>query len=362
MSDGSWSDAALVLYLTSHPWLARSLTLTRRLPPRDHALQQQQLPPITVSTQWSNAHRKQAGSTGRPSSAVHPVRSTSMPSTDLPPPLGLPRSISSPAATPAMETRSSSPSGSLPSSLPSSTSVSPTAPPSLPPPPLLYFLCGGRPLCLRFHTCPDYHNTSRRRASAMQKHSRPLTAAQHQRRLSSSALPTGPPPLYSSQPLDGCLVFLSTRDAMAAGSVLIAGIRPLLKRRKEGAGIKCDLLSSVTPFMVLGVDEKPQAEPAAEGAKQEERREKETEGQGKARESGAAAAVSDAIVPEAVKRAAVPSSARRLTADEGQILAADAGACGYVAVDLEQGSNVDEAVRLLLKAVHEDRETRMQTG
>ena len=234
LSDGCSSDQALVEFLTQSGWLAASSILQRRLPPRQpHKLP----PPIAISTQHSLHHKRSsrsdpAAAGNGTSGSVHPAPHTASTTATTAQANGhTPAAAANPTPTLTPSTSQSPPSSSPNSS---TSSIHPaTTPP--PPPPLLYFLCDTHPISVRFHTCPDYsHTITRRRASTLAKQARPHPAA-HSRRPSASAH-LGQP-VHCSAPLDGAVVFVSTRDCVVAGSVLIAGIRPLLKRRvKEGSG------------------------------------------------------------------------------------------------------------------------------
>ena len=264
LSDGCSSDTALVQFLTQPGWLAASSILQRRLPPRQpHKLP----PPISVSTQHALNRKRSsrsdpAGGIGV-SGSVHPApqpASTTASASNTP--------SASPSVTPT--TGHSPPSSSPVASTTSSSSSfngSPTAPP------LLYFLCDTHPISVRFHTCPDYSAITKRRASTLAKQARPHPSSHHRR---PSASAHNSQPIQSTSPLDGAIVFLSTRDALVAGSVLIAGIRPMLKRRVKdskavglaGSGSdkgrpvvgRVGAEGNMLPFVVVGLDEEREEE------------------------------------------------------------------------------------------------------
>ena len=292
LGDGAWPDAALLAFLTRHSWLSSSsCTLQRRRLPRN--FHPRTLPSITVSVH-PPTHRRSA------------LSNHSMPSMTPPPP---------PPHLSLQPIRRSSSARVAPSASSSSSSSS-SYYPGPPPAPLLSFALGSSQHTARFHMCPDYQPTSRRRASTLQQQTRP---ASHLRRSSRShvALPTVSGPLYSSHALDGCVVFVSTRDALSAGSALVGGIRPLLKRvgRAGGVGGRKDSIGSVMPFVIVGLDEG--------GGGKSGGRDGHWEGS--------------------------------LGDEEGRALAADCGACGFVRVDVESGKGMAEALKSLVLHVENER-------
>ena len=411
LSDGCSPDAALVEFLTQPGWLSSSALLQRRLPPRQpHKLP----PPITVTTQnplsRKRSSRSEAAGSNGGGSTVHPAPQS--PSAT---------SVSSSPATSLSVTTSAS------HSPPSSTSLLSSSPSSSPTsaslvPPLLYFLCDTHPICVRFHTCPDYSTLTKRRASTLAKQARPH-ATSHSRRPSASTHLSQP--IQSTSPLDGAIVFLSTRDALVAGSVLIAGIRPMLKRRlRDKAAVsggdgnrpavgRVGAEGNMLPFVVVGVEEgEGREEEAKTAAEESSHQRKSSSGRIQVhprltsdcdttkKESDSAtslsphsadsaplptvvaspstsphkdrkglakprASLSDSTEGRAsssvVERPNSSSSAvtqRKLGVDEGKGLAVDSGAVGYAAVDVKTGKAMDVALKQLVLAIRKDRQLR----
>ena len=111
-------------------------------------------------------------------------------------------------------------------------------------------------------------------------------------------------------------MFLHTRDAGAAGSALVGGIRPLLKRG-SGGGLGC-----VMPYVVVGL----RGEVGGGG-------EKGSGGAGGQEGEGGG------------------MGGKVLGVKEGECLAKDCGAVGYVQVDVTTGAGLDAAVRALVLAM-----------
>ena len=211
LSDGSCADAAFLSLLLRPHWLSSSSLLQRRLP---HRLARS-LPPLHVSAHPLPRNTPPSIARTRTPSPVSPLP-PSIPLSTLSPFTSLRRAPQvcpnpSPSVSP-VPSLSPSPPQLLSFLLPTTTSSPPSPSPSS--------SSSSCPYTLRFHLCPDYLPSSRRRTSSLLRHPPPIPT--HLRRHSRSPPPPPPPhPLYTSHPLDGCLVFLHTSNASTAGSALV---------------------------------------------------------------------------------------------------------------------------------------------
>jgi len=263
---------------------------------------------------------------------------------------------------------------------------------------MIYFLCDNKPFSVRFHLCPDYQQPSKRRASTLQRQTKPHPISHNVRR------PSAQTSLFTSRPIDGCLVFVSNKDAVAASSTVIGGLRPLLKRKNPNINPininntnnnkgfnKEAVISQVMPFVLIGIEEPklPASTPsdspttsannnnsvasvnsvqikpktAFEESKEPESSPPSLTASIKSNSTSSSSTSTTTNSPNhpvvrhrSSSIGSVSSISRPLSKLDGQSLAKDTGACCFVSVDLISGRGIDDGIRALVKQIEREKE------